>query len=252
VADASILDPSTHAAPKAYKIIGSQELILKSVTASFDGTGAAGSFIPAVQIIDPSGFTVGTYTLGSTLTAGASADVSWFPSVGGGSSSGGGGGGARVVRLAVDTPDSSGNGFASLTIGAGWSNLRRLLPAFTKSLDGTWEGSLQIPADYASGGTITLRWAANATTGNLRNRVGTSVIANNVSTDTAYTQETYVNTTVPGTALRRFTSTFTLSTTLVAGSTLFVQVTRNGTSGSDTLVADAMLVGADLSYTSSY
>ncbi len=81
MADISILDPSVKAAPKSYLITGSQEIVLKGVTASFDGTGAGGSFIPAVQVVDPSGFVVGTYTLGVTLAAGASADVSWFPGV---------------------------------------------------------------------------------------------------------------------------------------------------------------------------
>ena len=41
MADISILDPSVKAAPKAYLIKGSQEIILKGVTASFDGTSAA-------------------------------------------------------------------------------------------------------------------------------------------------------------------------------------------------------------------
>jgi hypothetical protein len=79
VADISILDPAVHAAPKAYLIKGSQELVLKSVTASYDGSGAAGSFVPAVQVVDPSGFVTGTFPLGATLAAGASADISWFP-----------------------------------------------------------------------------------------------------------------------------------------------------------------------------
>jgi hypothetical protein len=83
MADVSILDQAVHAAPKQYKVTGSQDIVIRSVTASFDGTGAASSFVPVVQIIDPSGFVAGTYPLGSTLTAGASADVSWFPSVGG-------------------------------------------------------------------------------------------------------------------------------------------------------------------------
>jgi hypothetical protein len=82
VADISILDPSAHAAPKAYKIAGAQEIVLKGVSATYDGTGAAGSFVPAVQVVDPSGFIVGTYVLGQTLAAGASADIAWFPSGG--------------------------------------------------------------------------------------------------------------------------------------------------------------------------
>jgi hypothetical protein len=251
--DISILDPTVHAAPKGYTIKGSQEIVIKAVTGSFDGTGAAGNYVPAVQVLDPSGFVVGTYTLGTTLTAGASADVSWFPGLGRGSGSGsGGGGGVRTVRIPVDTPDASGNAAAGLTLNNGWSTLRRVLPVFFNGVDGTWEGSIQVPGDYGSGGTVSLYWAANATTGNLRNRVGSTVVANNVTTDGAYTQESYLNTTVPGTARQRFGSGFALSTSLVAGSTLFVQVTRNGSSGSDTLAVIAFLIGADLSYTSLY
>lgn len=80
--DVSILDPPVKAAPKAYTIRGAQEVVVKGVTASFDGTSAAGPFVPAVQIIDPAGIVIGTYVLGQTLAAGASADVSWFPGVG--------------------------------------------------------------------------------------------------------------------------------------------------------------------------
>jgi hypothetical protein len=82
MADISILDKAAASVPKAYKIAGAQEIVLKGVTASFDGGGAGGNWIPAVQVIDPSGFVVGTYTIGSTLAAGVSADVSWFPGVG--------------------------------------------------------------------------------------------------------------------------------------------------------------------------
>jgi hypothetical protein len=81
MADISILDQSVHAAPKGYTVKGAQEIRIKSVTGSFDGTGAGGSWIPAVQIVDPSGFVVLTAVADSTLAAGASADVSWFPGV---------------------------------------------------------------------------------------------------------------------------------------------------------------------------
>ena len=83
VADVSILDQAVHAAPKQYKITGAQDIVLRSVTATFDGTSAASSWVPVVQIIDPSGFTAATYPLGSTLLVGATADVSWFPGLGG-------------------------------------------------------------------------------------------------------------------------------------------------------------------------
>lgn len=252
MADLQILAPGVSAAPLEYDLPGSVELLIKELFASFDGTAAVAPWQPAITIIGPGNHEVGTYPLSSSVAAGASADVSFFPRVGGGGSSSGGGGGVRVVRLAVDTPDANGNGFANITIGTGWANLRRVLPAFVNGADGTWEGSLQIPADYSSGGTITLRWAANATVGAIRARVGSSVVANLVSTDTAYTQEAYVNTTVPGTALQRFSVAYVLSTSLVAGSTLFFQVTRNGANAADTLAVPANLIGCDLSYTSSY
>lgn len=165
---------------------------------------------------------------------------------------GGAVGGTRTIPVRLDTPDSAGSGYPALTALSGFTNVRRIVPAFTKSVDGTWEGSLEVPADYSSGGTIVLTWVANATTGNLRNRVGSQVVANGVNLDGTYTQETYLNTTVPGTAKQRFQTSFVLSTVLVAGSTLELQVTRNGTSGSDTLAVDALLMGCDLSYASAY
>lgn len=79
MADIDILSTSTAAAPKDFTIAGALEILLKNVTASFDGTGAGGSFVPALQIVDPAGVIVGTYPIDTTLAAGASADVSWFP-----------------------------------------------------------------------------------------------------------------------------------------------------------------------------
>lgn len=98
--DTPILDASVANAPKSYVVAGAQEIILKGVTASFNGSGAAGSYVPAVQIIDPAGNVIGTYTLGSTLAAGASADVSWFPGVGNGGT--GSTTTARTIELIID------------------------------------------------------------------------------------------------------------------------------------------------------
>jgi len=52
------------------------------VRATMDGTSAAGAFYAAVQIIAPSGRVMGT-AISSSIAAGASADVSWFPRVAG-------------------------------------------------------------------------------------------------------------------------------------------------------------------------
>lgn len=70
------------AAPKDYSIPAAQQILLLSVRASFDGTGAAGSFLPAVQILDNNGNVLVTAADPNvSVVAGASADVSWFPGV---------------------------------------------------------------------------------------------------------------------------------------------------------------------------
>jgi hypothetical protein len=79
MADVAILNPQVEATPNGYTIPGAQELILRSVKASFDGTGAGGAFVPTLQFVAPNGTVVTECPLGSALAAGASADVSWFP-----------------------------------------------------------------------------------------------------------------------------------------------------------------------------
>jgi len=90
VADVALIAQAVTTTPEGYTVPGSQEIILKSVTASYDGTGAGGSFIPTLQIIAPNGSVVASCPVSTTLAAGALADVSWFPRVGGASSGGGG------------------------------------------------------------------------------------------------------------------------------------------------------------------
>jgi hypothetical protein len=157
------------------------------------------------------------------------------------------------IPVLLDSPDASGNAYCGFAGNFGFTLAnagRHVFPAFVKSLTGTWEGVIRVPQNYSSGGAIVLSWAVNATTGNLRNGVGTFVVANGASYNGTYTLETFVNTTVPGTALLRFDVTFTLSTTPTAGADLFVQVQRNGSSGSDTLAVDAALVKCVFQYTS--
>jgi hypothetical protein len=65
-------------APGDYIIPGSAELLLKGAFARFDGSGAFGDFIPMLRFISDAG-TVSLETVAdSTVTAGASADVTWF------------------------------------------------------------------------------------------------------------------------------------------------------------------------------
>jgi hypothetical protein len=79
MADVQILASQSATGHLDFVVPGSQELILKAIKASYDGSGAAGSFIPAVQVISPAGEDAGTYTAVSELAAGDSADVSFGP-----------------------------------------------------------------------------------------------------------------------------------------------------------------------------
>jgi hypothetical protein len=82
VADVTIASLAVEAAPNAYTLPQAQEIILRSIRASFDGTSAAGTFVPVLQIFPPGGQVSFDYPVGLALAAGASADVSWFPKVG--------------------------------------------------------------------------------------------------------------------------------------------------------------------------
>jgi hypothetical protein len=85
MADASIVSTANVAAPEGYTLQGTNELLLKAVRATIDGSGTATAYLPALQLLDPNGNVMWT-AVGSTVAAGASADVSWFPDVGGGGS----------------------------------------------------------------------------------------------------------------------------------------------------------------------
>ena len=80
-ADAIIYRDGPVAEPIDYQVPASGELIPLNVTATFDGTSAAGNFVPALIILTPDGKELGPYPLQQTIAAGASARVSWFPGV---------------------------------------------------------------------------------------------------------------------------------------------------------------------------
>lgn len=76
-------------APAKWIVPGSLVALLKNVYASYDGTGAAGSYVPCLRLVTDSGHIEGEYVGTDTVAAGASADVTWFrgvkPKSGGGS-----------------------------------------------------------------------------------------------------------------------------------------------------------------------
>jgi hypothetical protein len=68
-------------APADYPIPDTAELLLKSVRATFDGSGAAGPFVPLLRIISDAGSITDEIPQDVTVAAGASADATWFPHV---------------------------------------------------------------------------------------------------------------------------------------------------------------------------
>jgi hypothetical protein len=102
--DAQIHPIGDESAPADYIIPAGAELLLKGVYAKFDGTGAAGSYLPLVRIISDAGSTVIEAVSDTTIAAGASADASWFPHLGGGSGSGTGATPAASAYLWTQTP----------------------------------------------------------------------------------------------------------------------------------------------------
>jgi hypothetical protein len=65
-------------APTTQTLTGTSSHVPKSVTASFDGTGAAGPFTPVLVIAGKEGRDVARIPA-PAVAAGASAEVSWFP-----------------------------------------------------------------------------------------------------------------------------------------------------------------------------
>lgn len=88
--DVQIADTSSGDAPHDYTVPSSADFILKAAYGVFDGTLASGNFLPAIEIVSDSGHTVAR-SVGQQVTAGDSAEVSWFPFAPPASSGGGGG-----------------------------------------------------------------------------------------------------------------------------------------------------------------
>jgi hypothetical protein len=174
----------------------------------------------------------------------------WFGSSRGNRGHGGSGAGLTVqARVPVlDTPDSSGYAFPSLTTSNGFSNVKRLLPYFSHSGDGAWVGTIRVPQDYGASPKIIVSFVVNATSGAVRWKVGTAIVADGVTEDTNYTTETAQNITVPGTALLRKDVTFTLTSTPVAGADMNVKVTREASNGGDTCTASAAIWAVNFQY----
>lgn len=69
----------TAPAPALFKVPGNGQVTPRSIYALFDGTSAAGPFFPALKIIGKAGTPIGIYPCLTSVAAGVSANVTWFP-----------------------------------------------------------------------------------------------------------------------------------------------------------------------------
>lgn len=80
--DVSILAAGAEALPLTYTIPPTQAFQVKAASASFDGTGASGTFTPVLTIRNDAGLVVARCLDASqTTAAGGSVEPSWFPHV---------------------------------------------------------------------------------------------------------------------------------------------------------------------------
>lgn len=89
---------TTGPVPTSVEVSGPDRVTPKSVNATFDGSGAGGPFLPCLIITGRTGLEVARIPA-PQVAAGASAEVSWFPRVGGGE--GGGGIGVQLNGVPV-------------------------------------------------------------------------------------------------------------------------------------------------------
>ncbi len=66
-------------APASYEVPNAAEIIPKAINATFDGTGASGSFVPTVEIISDGGVVIARVPCQTTVAAGDSAECTFAP-----------------------------------------------------------------------------------------------------------------------------------------------------------------------------
>lgn len=79
MADTQILPGGVTAAPQDYTVADAQVVTIGALHAHYDGSGAAGSYVPTVDVISDSAHRVISVPHDTTIAAGTSAEASWAP-----------------------------------------------------------------------------------------------------------------------------------------------------------------------------
>lgn len=96
------------AAPAAWVLQDALDIVVKTAYASYDGSGAAGAYIPCLRIISDSGHIASEIVAPTEYPAGASVDVSWFRGLAASASSGSSGSGPAVIFDSTATGNIGG------------------------------------------------------------------------------------------------------------------------------------------------
>lgn len=117
---------------------------------------------------------------------------------------------------------------------------------FVKAVQGNLFGVCRLPPSINAtpNAKIILTFMANAVIGNAVIQVGSKNINTSTSFNTALTLESPQTITVPVTAYERFDVTFSLTNPPNANDEMIIEILHNGTSGSETLATDLLLVDA--------
>ena len=78
-------------APTTYTVPNAAEIVPKAINATFDGSGASGSFVPTVEYVSDGGVVVARVPCQTTVAAGGSAEVTFAPFLRGAQTASGGG-----------------------------------------------------------------------------------------------------------------------------------------------------------------
>jgi len=105
-----------------FQVPDTGEILVKAVRATFDGSGIAGAWFPAVQVIAPGNVTDGEYPTAASVAAGGSATVDFFPGAEEATSSAPPvttGGLPNAAMIKTNTQTVAGNSVTQVTLSSG-------------------------------------------------------------------------------------------------------------------------------------
>lgn len=102
--------------PASWTIPPSLELAVQAVFASFDGTSAAGSYLPTLQILSDSGHTVVEIPQDASVAAGSSVSASWGSFLRGATAAAASSVGIPYAQMSASSATFADTGFAVNTV----------------------------------------------------------------------------------------------------------------------------------------